>query len=196
MRFLGLALVVTAACHGSPPSTLALSWRGVTETPKANSVVQESFAAAPFSFTLRDVRTDPTAVGGYDDSSTIVRTPDNVAQFCGTKLGEILISTGARIREQPVAALETELLEYRVIEGGTFAGKVSLRAIVHRGDAAWSKVYTGTSKRWGRSHSPENFNEALSNALADVAEQLVTDDAFGHALIGDELPQAPPPTKG
>lgn len=188
--------MVTAACHGSPPSTLALSWRGVTETPRANSVVQESFAAAPFSFTLRDVRPDPTAVGGYDDSSTIVRTPDSVAQFCGTKLGEILISTGARIREQPVAALETELLEYRVIEGGTFAGKVSLRAIVHRGDAAWSKVYTGTSKRWGRSHSPENFNEALSNALADVAEQLVTDDGFGHALIGDELPQAPPPTKG
>ncbi|CAN5491847.1 hypothetical protein BH11MYX1_BH11MYX1_39160 [soil metagenome] len=196
MRLLGLALVVTAACHGSPPSTLALAWRGVTETPKANSVVQESFAAAPFSFTLRDVRTDPSAVGGYDDDSTVVHTRDNVGQFCGAKLGEILISTGARIREQPIAALETELLEYSVIEGGTFAGKVSLRAIVHRGDAAWSKVYTGTSKRWGRSHSPENFNEALSNALADVAEQLVTDDAFGHALNGDELPQAPPPTKG
>ncbi len=194
MRLLGLALVVTAACHASPPSTLALAWRGVTETPKANSMVQEAFAAAPFSFTLRDVRSDPAAVGGYDDNGVVVHTADNVAQFCGAKLGEILMASGARLREAPIAALETELLEYGVIEGATFNGKVSVRAIVHRGNAAWSKVYTGTSTRWGRSHAPENFNEALSNALADVAEQLVTDDAFGHALLGDELPQAPPPT--
>ena len=194
MRLLGLALVVvTAACHSAPPSTLALSWRGVTDSPKATSMVQEGFAAAPFSFVLRDVRPDPTAVGGYDDDSTVVHTRDNVAAFAGAKLAEILMQSGARLREVPVASLEAELLEYKVVEGGTFAGTVSVRAIVHRGGAAWSKVYTGTSKRWGRTHSTENFNEALSNALAEVAEQLVTDDAFGHALIGDELPQAPPP---
>ncbi len=193
MRLTGLALVMVAACHSAPPTTLPLAWRGVTETPKASNVVQESFAAVPFNFALRDVRPDPTRVGGYDDSSTVLRTPDNVAQYCGSKLDELLLGAGARLRDQPVAQLEAELLEYDVMEGGVFNGKVSLRAIVHRGGAAWSKIYTGKSHRWGRTHSAENFNEALSNALADVAEQLISDDAFGHALLGDELPQPPPP---
>jgi uncharacterized lipoprotein YajG len=96
--------------------------------------------------------------------------------------------------------LEAELLQYTVVEGGTFAGTVQIRATVRRGNSGqeWSKIYTGTAKRFGRSHSADNYNEALSNALQDATSQLVTDDEFAHAVnpaIGpaDVMPPPPPP---
>ena len=61
----------------------------------------------------------------------------------------------------------------------------------------WAKTYVGSSKRWGRTHNPENFQEALSNALADVAQKLLSDEAFAAALTGPteqlDSPQPLPP---
>jgi hypothetical protein len=197
MRAIDLTFLVVAACGGaqlhSDSAPLQLQWRGVDTGPVADQAVAASFAAVPLAFVLRDVRPDPSAVGTYEDSGFVVRTGDNVGTYCGTRLGQLLESAGARLREPPMASLETELLEYRVVEGGTFHGIVRLRAIVRRptGDA-WAKIYEGSSRRWGRSHAPENFNEALSNALADVATQLVHDDDFAQVLLA----VAPPPPQG
>jgi hypothetical protein len=194
MRAISLALLVVAACAGSELHTqsgpLQLQWRGVDTGPAANEAVAASFAAVPIAFVLRDMRPDPSAVGNYEDSGFVVRTNDNVGTYCSTQLGSLLERAGARLREPPLASLETELLEYRVVEGGTFHGIVRLRAIVRRpnGDA-WAKIYEGSSKRWGRTHNPENYNEALSNALADVATQLVHDEDFAQVLLS-VAPQA------
>jgi uncharacterized lipoprotein YajG len=192
VRALGLLFVVLAACGGAELHNLPLQWRGVDSAPTANPAVAESFAAVPFVLALRDMRSDPSAVGTYEDNGFVVRTSDNVAAYCGTKLSELLTRAGARLNEQPRAAVETELLEYHVVEGGTFHGMVRLRAIVRRPNGeAWAKIYEGSSKRWGRSHSPDNFNEALSNALADVATQIVHDDAFAEVLLSVAPPPAP-----
>jgi hypothetical protein len=43
---------------------------------------------------------------------------------------------------------------------------------------------TFSSRPWGRSHSADNYNEALSNAFADVVHNLMQDDSFGKALAG------------
>jgi len=189
VRVLPLAFLViaVAACGGGGGQiqNLPMRWRGVDEMPRATGSVSRAFAAASVSFGLRDLRTDPTAVGVYEESGFVVRTTDNVGQYCSDRLGEILVHAGARFTPQPSAALEAELIDYQVAEGGTFAGTVRLRAIVHRGAGEpWSKTYVGTSKRWGRTHSPENFQEALSNALADVAQKLLNDDDFATALSG------------
>jgi uncharacterized lipoprotein YajG len=199
MRLVHLAFLVTAvACGGSQLTNLPLSWRGVDESPRPSAAVAQSFAAAPIAFGLRDVRPDPSAVGTYDDGTFTVRTSDNVAQFCSNKLGEMLAHAGARMNETPQAVLEAELLQYTVVEGATFAGTVQLRATVRRGNTGqeWSKIYTGTSKRFGRSHSADNFNEALSNALSDATSKMVTDDDFAHAIdpsIGPPSAIPPPP---
>jgi hypothetical protein len=162
---------------------LSLSWRGVDESPEPNAEVAQSLASTPIAFGLRDVRPDPSAVGSYDNGATIVRTSDNVAQFCSSKLGEMLAHAGARMNETPQAVLETELLVYKVVEGGTFAAQVRLRARVHRASGEeWSKTYEGTGKKWGRTHNPDNYNEALSNALEDATSKLLTDDDFAHAI--------------
>jgi hypothetical protein len=186
-------LVVVAACHGGQTQirNLPLQWRGVDGGPMASASVAASFASVPLAFVLRDGRPDPTAVGTYEDTGYVVRTSDDVARYCGTKIGELLAHAGARLNEPPRAALETELLEYQVVEGGTFHGTVRLRAIVRGGNgSAWAKIYQGESKRWGRSHNPENFNEALSNALADATAQLVHDEDFARVLA-NVAPLAP-----
>ncbi len=195
MRLLRIAFLVLVACGGGQIHNLPLAWRAADDSPRPSPEVAHAFSVAPFAFGLRDVRADPTAVGTYEDTGFIVRTTDNVARYCSTRMGEMLAHAGARLADPPTAILETELLDYRVIEGGTFAGTVRLRAVVRRGKSeAWSRIFVGKSKRWGRTHNPENYNEALSNALADVAAQLVRDDDFARALVspapGDET--APP----
>lgn len=161
--------------------------------PRATGSVSHAFATASLSFGLRDLRTDPTAVGVYQEGGWVVRTTDNVGQYCSDRLGEILVHAGARFTPQPSAALEAELIDYQVVEGGTFAGTARLRMIVHRGAGEpWSKTYVGTSKRWGRTHNPDNFNESLSNALADAAQKLLSDDEFATALTGQAPDSAQP----
>lgn len=169
-----------------------MRWRGVDVMPKPSSSVARALASASLSFGLRDMRADPSAVGVFQDSGFIVRTSDNVGQYCTDRMGEMLVHAGARLNPSPSAALETELIDYHVIEGSTFVGTVRLRAIVRRGSGEpWTKTYVGTSKRWGRTHSPDNFNEALSNALADVTQQLVQDEDFATALAGRQGSSAP-----
>lgn len=197
VRLVRIAFLVIAACGGGGQiKNLPLSWRGANNAPKPSASVARSFAAAPFSLALRDVRPDPSVVGTYQDTGFVVRTTDNVAQYCTSRLGDLLARAGARLNDPPTAALETELLDYQVAEGGTFNGLVRIRAIIRRGTAeGWSKTYVGTSKRWGRSHSPDNFNEALSSSLADVVNQLVQDEDFARALMREPAadPAAPPP---
>lgn len=175
-----------AACGGGGQiQNLPLRWRGVEELPRPNGAVARALSTTPLAFGLRDLRTDPTAVGVYQESGWVVRTTDNVGQYCTDRMGEMLVHAGARLGQTPAVPLEAELIDYQVIEGGTFEGTVRLRAIVRRGSGEpWSKTYTGSSKRWGRTHNPENFNEALSNALADATHQLLNDESFASALVG------------
>lgn len=190
MRVFPLVFLVVAACASYGPIVdLPLAWRGVESSPAPSPPVAQAFAASTLAFGLRDVRPDPYAVGGYEDSNAVIRTSDNIASYCSTQLGQLLVHAGARFAGSPSAVLEAELLEFRVIEGNTFNGVVRIRVIIQSGQSgqagagkAWNKTYTGTSKRWGRTHNPENFNEALSNSLVEVAQQLLQDPEFAAAL--------------
>lgn len=157
--------------------------------PRPSPPVAQALAQVPLAFGLRDVRPDPALVGLQEDGNQAIRTPDNVAQFASARMGEMFRSAGARMDETAVAVIETDLVEFRVTEGGRFKGLVALRVTVRRGGSPdWSKSYEGTSNRWGRTHNPENMNEALSNALADAMGKLVSDHAFGMALMAGQAP--------
>jgi hypothetical protein len=193
MRHAFLLILVLAACRHSAPTDLSLAWRGVSSSPRPNGEVASSFSAQPFIFKLRDARPDPTVVGGYDDSDIRIHTPNNVAEWCTVKVGAMLTAAGARLNEQSPVVLETELVEYNMQEGGAFNGLVSLRVTLNRGTGpAWTKMYTGKSVRWGSTHSTENMNEALSNALADATSKLLSDGEFARALAGGAAAQAQP----
>jgi hypothetical protein len=195
VRLLSLAFILIAACGGgggAPIKNLSLRWRGVDHMPLASQSVERAFAVMPFSFALRDLRLDPTAVGILqNDNNLVVHTGDNVGQYCTDRLADMLSKAGARINlGMPGAALEAELLEYKVIEGGRFHGSAKLRLILRRGDGEpWTKTYVGSSKHWGRTHDPDKFNDVLSNALQDATSKIVGDEDFARALMGE--PPAP-----
>lgn len=187
VRRVPIVLLVIAACGGGGGNitNLPLRWRGVDELPRPSPSVARAFSVTPLTFALRDLRPDTSAVGTYEGSGFVVRTTDNVGQYCTDRMGEILVHAGAHLSPSQGAALEAELLDYQVVESSTFVGTVRLRATLRHGaDVVWSKTYTGTSKRWGRTHSPDNFNDALSNSLADATAQLLRDDGFAKSLGG------------
>ena len=176
---------IAAACsaRGGHIQNLPLRWQGVDKTPMPSSSVARALAASPLAFGLRDLRESPQAVGRFAGDGFVVQTTDNVGQYCTDKIGAILVKAGARLEPGAPVTLEIELLDYFVIEGGSFAGSVRMRTMLRRGtDEIWTKTYAGSSKRWGRSHSPDNFNESLSNSLAEATQQLLKDDEFARAL--------------
>lgn len=188
--------MASVACGASPIENLQLRWQGVGNAPRPSPAVSEALATTPVAFGLRDVRPDPTVIGLHEDGGHVVRTSDNVAQYASAKMGEMLRAAGARLDESPLAVVETDLVTYKVNEGGVFHGMAAIRVTVRRGgNPDWSKTYQGKSNRWGKSYSPDNFNEALSNALYDATEQLVRDDGFALAIMGGPG-QAPPPIAG
>jgi hypothetical protein len=184
---------VGAACGGGGGNiqNLPLRWQGVDALPMPSGTVARSLAAAPLVLGLRDLRGDPTVVGRYEDTGFVVRTADNVGQYCTDRLGEMLVRAGAHLAQTAQTVLEAELLDFQVVEGSTFDGTVRMRTTLRRaGNQVWSKTYTGASKRWGRTHNPENFNEALSNSLADATQQLLRDEEFARSL-GEPPPTGP-----
>jgi hypothetical protein len=177
--------IAGAACGGSGGyiKNLPLRWQGVEAPPMASGSVGRALSAAPLAFGLRDLREFPAAVGRYADDGFVVQTTDNVGQYCTDRIGAILVGAGAHLEPGAPTTLEIELLDYYVVEGGSFEGTVRMRTTLRRGaDAVWTKTYAGASKRWGRTHNPENFNEALSNSLAEATQQLLRDEEFAKTL--------------
>ena len=190
-----LVVVAATACGGHGPITnLQLQWTGAGRPPTANPNVAQALAAVPVALSVVDERTDPSAVGRYEDDGFIVRTSMNVAQYTAAQIGEMLRSAGAQFSPQPMAGIEIGLVAYDVVEGGSFQGTARLRVTVKRGTdpVGWTKLFEGRSTRWGRTHNPENFNEALSNALHEATGKLLQDPDFATALGGQGVQTMPP----
>ena len=188
-----IVLFVAAACSRPNVTNLRLQWLDANKSPIASPEVAAAFAATPFALVVRDVRRDPHAVGLVEDSGHVVRTSDNVAQFVSAHIGDYIERAGARLREQPVANVDVEILELNCVEGGSFQARTQLRVVVRRGSPdGWQKIYRGSSTRWGRTHNPENYNESLSNALEEATLDLIQDPAFAQALTAPAPPAAAP----
>jgi hypothetical protein len=191
---LALACASLLACGGPHYiADLPLVWAGSEKSPATSTTVGNAFASVPLTLgDLTDARSgDKSKVGTYEEDGFVVTTKGDVAAFWRGRLRALLESAGARLSQTPQARIDAELLQFECNEGNTFNGVARMRIVVTRaGMQPWSKHYEGRSKRWGRSHKEENFNEALSSALAEATRQVVQDEAFGRALLGQ--PQAAP----
>lgn len=188
-----------AGCHGGNVENLHLSWEDADLHLRVSPTVSQALAAVPLSLGVRDVRSDPSVVGRVEEDGFLVRTSDNVALYASNQLGNMFQIAGAHFVAQPQATLAIDLVNYHVDEGGSFTGAVTLHVVVRRAAMPeWQRDYAGTSHRWGKTHNPDNYNEALSNALADATQQLLKDDAFGLAIMAQPgqmempAPMAPP----
>lgn len=184
---LAFVCVTAFGCGTHYIHDLPLVWTGVSKNPAASTAVDKAFAAVPIELgDLRDARdSDRSKVGTYEDDGFVVTTSGDVGAFWRGRLRAMLESAGARLESSPQARVDADLLQFDCIEGNTFNAVVRMRVTVTRpGGQPWSKHYEGRGKRWGRTHKEENFNEALSNALAEATRKLLQDEAFADALVG------------
>jgi hypothetical protein len=181
--FLGLA----SCSHHDGVAAFPLEWRGVDSGPTPSPAVMDGmrrhvFQVAPFV----DKRPPGSPIATVEDDPHPVLTRTDVAAFCTKQFTDLLTAAAARLGEGPTAVeLQAEILDFKVIEGGFYNGEARVHfTIVSGGQSTWEGVYEGKSKRWGSSHSPDNYNEALSNAFVEVVRNLMQDDSFGKALGG------------
>lgn len=179
-----LALSLALGCGAHLPDPFPLQWTAVDDLPRPSESVRAGLAGKTFRMEPTvDRRADPSKIGVDQDTRYEFRTTSDVSAFCSEHLHEMLNAAGFRWLEQGDLVVQSELGAFEVREGGTFDGDVRLTFRVFApGKAAFEGMYAGKSKRWGRSHSPTNINEALSNGLAHAAQQLVEDESFARWL--------------
>jgi Uncharacterized lipoprotein len=186
---LTVLLLSVSACGGANQQIedLPLVWTG-EKSPSASTAVDKAFAAGPIELgQLSDGRQgDRAAVGSYADDGFRVKTKDDVHAFWANRLRVILEGAGAKLGSPAPARFDASLLEFDCVEGNTYNATVRMNVTVTRQDGSppWSKTYEGRAKRWGRSHSAENFNEALTKALAEATRRLLQDEEFATAVVG------------
>lgn len=178
---------VMAGCGSKQITDLPLVWAGVGKTPPPSAAVASALGAVavePGEF--RDGRTTPpNVVGTYEDDGFKVTTKGDVRAFWAGRERVLLEGAGMRFQTPGGARLDATLLQLDVLEGNTFNGTARMAfTVTTRSAQPWTKTYDGHSKRWGRTHKPDNFDEALSNAIVDATRQLLVDPAFAAALQG------------
>lgn len=182
---IALACSLTA-CGRGLPAAFPLEWQGVDSQPSPSDRVRAAIANKNFKMeAVVDKRADRSKIGVDNETRYQYRTTSSVADFCTERIHEMLNAAGMRLVEQGDYVVQTEIGEYNVAEGGLFNGEVRVTFRVFApGKPAFESMYEGKSKRFGRSHSPDNINEALSNALHSATEKFLRDDAFADALEG------------
>ena len=188
-----LLLVPTlAACvHGSSgPISLPLRWTATGEdmrilrAGKVEVLRRHEVSVMPFT----DAR------GGHDDVGVNlehgghieVTTPDDVVRFLSEQFAEVLRANGIKLaaRSDADRLIRAEVQRFFVTESNVYEGSVILGVSVTdpAGRVLWSGVTEGRSKRWGRSMSPENYQEALTSASLEAMKDLAGQPDFFEAF--------------
>ena len=195
-RIFALALLSTAACATARLRPFPLEWRGVPSAPTADTMVAQAIATRSFMMPpMVDSRDKPNQVGQLADSLQPVLSTSDSLKFCDDRLRSMLKAGGLKIVSTGTHdELRTTLLTFEVIEGGMYNGEAHVKfELVRNGAPIWGEVFSGKSTRWGRTHSPDNFNEALSNSLYEVARSFLNSDSFAEAILGPRPKPVSPP---
>jgi hypothetical protein len=189
-------LAASGCSRNRPPTQLSLVWKGES-MPRPNPEVSAALRAAPVSLTVVDLRPNPAEVVFDERNALSIPSTVDVAQYTAGVVRSILEGGGARVDPTATTQISLQLEAWRVVEGGMFNGEARVRVQVLRGGAlTLNDVYEGKSKRWGRTHSTDNMNEALTSALSGAMKRLLTDRQFATALGGSSeagtAPQPPP----
>jgi hypothetical protein len=131
-------------------------------------------------------RTDQIGENVEEKPAVPVTTASDVAAFVREHLAKQLKAMGLDVRAAGEAqvTLRAELTDFWVSESDHYNGLVRLRltALDASGTELWSGLASGTSARFGRSLKSDNYTEAFSNCLQDLAAKLAGSPGFQHAI--------------
>jgi hypothetical protein len=193
VRATAVALLVlclgTAAWAGKRLEGIPLVWKPTNhkDTGVLNlaGISNVKMRVEPFT----DARPDKKKIAENREDSTPkpVTTSGNVAEFCAQQFANVLRQYGLTVVEDNAdVVIGGEVLEFMVVETGTYQGEVRLKISVSRDHKdVWAGVASGSSRRFGRSYKAENYYETLSDALLEASENAVHDEGFRKAVAGN-----------
>ena len=204
--FVVAAILALTGCGSRPERVDVVPVYRLSVTPTAVAWIG---AEQTVALTIEDTRTeDRSLIGSNTEDATPVpihETPPGAVRDVVTKaLKKELTELGAQVVETGPfdRALRVELIKFWVQEDNTYNGDLRVRVTVTDGSGTTlaSVLATGTSKRFGRSLSVENYQETIENMLQNMMENLFQNADFqkafstspsGPANASPELPSAP-----
>ena len=178
----------TAACGGGGelPAPFPLAWQGVESSPSLTERGRMAAAGKTFHFErIVDRRADPNRIGVDEETNYQYRTTSNVSDFTTERVKQILGDSGLPLQDSAQYTIQGELVAFDVKEGDRFQGDVRVLFRVFKvGSPAFEQTYMGKASNHGRSHSPDNINEALSAAMLSVVSQFLHDELLASFLEG------------
>jgi hypothetical protein len=184
-----VALVLTAllpmACkhHIHGPMSIPLAWTP-TDPVTLPITASEAFKGQRVAVNpVVDAREDKTAIGKnvekvidrIEKPEWAVSTNSDVGSFLTDRVLKVLQVNGINaVTSDPTRVVRLELLRFFVIEGENYKAEVAFRATIEDGQGRqlWQGLADGNANRFGASYSPENYNEALSDAFLDALKEL------------------------
>jgi hypothetical protein len=135
-----------------------------------------------------DTREKGSQIGQNVEGKTPVPvfTTSDVSAYVREHLVGQLRRLGLDVRagESGARVLQCELVDFWVEEGHLYQGSVSLRASLADGSGKelWSAVVAGGSDNFGRSLKPDNYTEAFSNSILELAGKLESAPGLRQAI--------------
>lgn len=137
-----------------------------------------------------DNRNDPRTIGQNTQEETPIpvyaasRTP---ADFVTSVLKQELTAAGLEVTSDVASTqrqIDSELLQFRVTEGGTYTGivQVRIKVVDPTGAVLWQGTGTGESSNWGKSKNVENYQQTFSDALREAIVKVMADPKFMDAI--------------
>ena len=126
-----------------------------------------------------------TRVGGATKGEWGVSTGDDVPAFLAERFRAILSDNGLQLGTTDATRVITaEVRRYFVIEGDSYKAEAVLQFTLQTADGRtlWKGLAEGTSNRWGKSYSAENYYEALGNAYVEAVKNLLKNPEFVRAF--------------
>lgn len=183
---------VMAAAGDRPLANVRLAWKPTHSLGESlgslNLLPFAKVRIAVLPFT--DHRKDKALIGENveGDQPKPVTTQDEVAAFLTERTRLLFRDAGLPLTENPSEAqvtLTAEVLNFKVTEGGTYQGEVSLLvSVTAQGQELWRGTLLGNATRWGRSYKLENYHEALCNALLEAVANGLKNESLLKALAG------------
>lgn len=182
---LGLALCATGCHHSVHLDSLMVN---LTWSPSSNSDVSSAVTDAFLNQkvevkTFGDVRTVKEIGKNTEEAGNPrpVTTQDDVAKFVTEHVASVLQSNHVTV--VPSGATRTlrgDVVEFFTQEDNTYQSTVTLRFSLL--DASGKEIFIGTgtghAKRFGHSMDPQNYNETLSEGIAEAVRDVLKNPAF------------------
>ena len=147
---------------------------------------------------VNDVRDNKDQIGENleDKTPKPVFAASEPTEFVRQTMHDLLSKAGLKLNEDQAAAdrvLVTDLHRFWTQETNTYEAEVRVTITVNDkgGKQLWKGTINGTAERFGRSLSPENYQEVFSDAMVDLSQNLMNNTGFRASLKKDAKPANP-----